>query len=204
MIIDHDTMTQMGPTDETMPLRVIEPVVPLVPDTEANSGGNGGDYKPWPMPDEDDEVVPVVDYPELEKVATIGDFTAKGAPTLAEWAERKYSERWMQMRRGFHYRYRPSVTGRLSTEHPVGVEQSGDDTGTFALPAVWKMTGKPSANALAHRTAASVQRVFNEAGWPIAVWYGEYTKTYWVMDSEGLHEFETVTSMYQGMGWEAL
>lgn len=91
----------------------------------------------------------------------------------------------------------------LSTEE--GVEQeSDDDTSTFALPAVWKMTGKASTNKLAHRSAAHVQRIFNEAGWPIAVWYGEATGEYWVMDESGLHSFETITAMYQGMGWEAL
>ncbi len=79
-----------------------------------------------------------------------------------------------------------------------------EDTGTYALPAVWKMTGKPSTQRLAHRSAAHVQRVFNEAGWPIAVWYGEATKEYWVMDESGLHSFDTITAMYQGMGWEAL
>lgn len=85
-----------------------------------------------------------------------------------------------------------------------GVEEEPAETGTFALPAVWKMTGKSSTNKLAHRSAAHVQRLFNEAGWPIAVWYGEATKSYWVMDENGLHEFETITAMYQGMGWEAL
>lgn len=91
----------------------------------------------------------------------------------------------------------------LSTEE--GVEQeSDDDTSTFALPAVWKMTGKASTNKLAHRSAAHVQQIFNEAGWPIAVWYGEATGEYWVMDEDGLHSFETITAMYQGMGWEAL
>lgn len=84
------------------------------------------------------------------------------------------------------------------------LDEEHENTSTFALPAVWKMTGKPSAHKLAHRSAAHVQRVFNEAGWPIAVWYGEATGTYWVMDEAGLHEFESITAMYQGMGWEAL
>ncbi len=235
MIIDHETMTEMGPTDETVPLRVIEPVRALVP--QSNSGGNGGDYKPWPMPDdgEGEDVVPQVDFPTLEK--KMATATADRKPTLAEWAERKYPERWAEFRRGWSYRYVPSVTGRnvhgdpspllreqferfaktapiedvvlavqeLSTEHPRGVERgSSDDTSTFALPAVWKMTGKPSAHKLAHRAAAHVQQIFNQAGWNIAVWFGEYTKTYWVMDETGLHEFDTVTAMYQGMGWEEL
>lgn len=89
-------------------------------------------------------------------------------------------------------------------EEGVEEESSDDTTSTFALPAVWKLTGKQSGNKLAHRTAAHVQKIFNEAGWPIAVWYGEATCEYWVMDESGLHSFETVTAMYQGMGWEAL
>lgn len=83
-------------------------------------------------------------------------------------------------------------------------EDDYENTGTYALPAVWKLTGKKSGKAIAHRSAAHVQKIFNEAGWPIAVWYGEHTGTYWVMDESGLHEFDTITAMYQGMGWEAL
>jgi hypothetical protein len=91
----------------------------------------------------------------------------------------------------------------LDEDEPDG-EDDHENTGTFALPAVWKLTGKKSGKAIAHRSAAHVQKIFNEAGWPIAVWFGEATGTYWVMDDAGLHEFETITLMYQGMGWDAL
>lgn len=82
---------------------------------------------------------------------------------------------------------------------PVGVEQ---ETSTHALPAVEKMTGKPSGAVDLHRSAARVQRAMNHLG--VAVWYGEYTKEFWVMDHTGLHSFADVTSMYQGMGWQDL
>lgn len=91
-----------------------------------------------------------------------------------------------------------------STSAFLSDEDDHENTGTFALPAVWKLTGQKSGKAIAHRSAAHVQKIFNEAGWPIAVWYGEATGTYWVMDERGLHEFDTITTMYQGMGWEAL
>lgn len=158
-IIDHETMMEMGPTDETMPLRVVTPVDPRV------------------------------DYPALERrMRWAGPFPVRRVETLGG----RLSIR------------NPRMQDVPRDESPEGVEQSGDDTATFALPAVWKVTGKPSTNKLAHRSAASVQRVFNEAGWPIAVWYGETTERFWVMDENGLHEFETVTAMYRGMGWEAL
>ncbi|QEQ93612.1 hypothetical protein SEA_ZUKO_34 [Streptomyces phage Zuko] len=232
MIIDHEKSAAAGApvpldgtsaNDETMALRVVTA-------EEAASAGP----------------VPQVNYPELEeKVLSASRVEPKG-------------QAWKTMRKAFHLRSVPGVTGRiprapfagwsgpfpvrradnmhgdpapldmetfartapiedvveavkaLSTE-PEGVERTAvlddddhENTGTFALPAVWKLTGKKSGKAIAHRSAAHVQKIFNEAGWPIAVWYGEHTGTYWVMDDSGLHEFETVTDMYQGMGWEAL
>lgn len=123
--------------------------------------------------------------------------------TLAEWGEEKRRRAVEQFAQEAPIEDVVEAVVALSTEE--GVEQeSDDDTSTFALPAVWKMTGKASTNKLAHRSAAHVQRVFNEAGWPIAVWYGEATGEYWVMDESGLHSFESITAMYQGMGWEAL
>lgn len=94
------------------------------------------------------------------------------------------------------------VTG-LSVRKPEGVERSGDDTATHALPAVEKMTGKPSERPMLHRTARRIQEAFNAGGWNIAVWYGEHTEEFWVMDETGLHGgFKDVTSLYQGMGWQ--
>lgn len=84
-----------------------------------------------------------------------------------------------------------------------GVEQEkvpSADTGTHALPAVEKMTGKPSEFATNHRIAARVQSL--HPGY--AVWFGEHTKEFWVMDATGLHSFADVTAMYQGMGWQNL
>lgn len=84
---------------------------------------------------------------------------------------------------------------------PKGVEQ---DTATFALPAVEKLTGNPSVAPAAHRTAARVQDTFRNAGWNVLVWYGEHTEEFWVMDERGLHSFPDVTAMYRGMGWQNL
>jgi hypothetical protein len=89
--------------------------------------------------------------------------------------------------------------GAEVAENPVGVEQP---TGTHALPAVEKMTGKPSRAVDLHRSAARVQRAMDHLG--VAVWFGEYTREFWVMDSRGLHSFPSVTTMYQGMGWQNL
>lgn len=95
------------------------------------------------------------------------------------------------------------VVKALSDSEPTlgGVERGGDDTATHALPAVEKLTGKPSSVPIAHRTARRVQKAFTDAGWNVAVWYGEYTSAFWVMDENGLHEFADITAMYQGMGW---
>jgi hypothetical protein len=170
VIIDHDTMTQMGPTDETMPLRVIQ------------------------------QAEPAVDYPVMEKrMQWAGPFPVRPVRSMTGRLSLRKSA--------------PADVPDLETfarEAPIEdvVEAvkilSSEDTATHALPAVEKLTGAPSTQKLAHRSAAHVQRVFNEAGWPIAVWYGEATKEYWVMDESGLHSFESVTAMYQGMGWEAL
>lgn len=92
----------------------------------------------------------------------------------------------------------------LSVRKPEGVEQrSSEETLTHALPAVEKMTGKPSERPILHRTARRIQEAFNAGGWNIAVWYGEHTGEFWVMDENGLHGgFKDVTSLYQGMGWQ--
>lgn len=84
---------------------------------------------------------------------------------------------------------------------PEGVVQvkTSADTGTHALPAVEKITGKPSTAAELHRLARQVQNSKRHLG--VSVWYGEYTKEFWVMNEWGLHPFESVTAMNQGMGW---
>jgi len=87
----------------------------------------------------------------------------------------------------------------------VSFEASGHETGTYALAAIKRQTGKPSKNEMAHRTAQRIQNGFNAANWNVAIWYGEYTEEFWVMDEAGLHGgFKTVTELYQGMGWQSL
>lgn len=160
MIIDHDTMTQMGPTDETMPLRVIQ------------------------------QAEPAVDYPVMEK--------------RMQWAG------------PFPVRPVRSMTGRLSIRKPelADVKPAGVVLEKFSREApiedvveAVKVLSTPApltGEEIAQRSAAHVQRLFTEAGWNIAVWYGEHTKEFWVWDEKGLHSFSDLTSMYQGMGWEAL
>lgn len=215
MIIDHETMTEMGPTDETLELRVVTPVAPA-PEVQ-------------------------VDYPAMEeKVLSVSEW---GARKQERWLEqhRSWSSRWAGP---FPVRPVQSMTGRLSIKKPdlvdvprdaegrtrmtleklareasvseiveavallddaEGVEQeSSDDTSTFALPAVWKLTGRVSDKPAGHRTAHRIQQTFRAAGWDISVWYGEHTHKFWVMDEIGIHEFETITAMYRGMGWEVL
>lgn len=93
------------------------------------------------------------------------------------------------------------VAAVVAPSQPEGVErESSEDTLTHALPAVEKMTGKPSESMGSHRIAARVQSL--HPGY--AVWYGEHTKEFWVMDAAGLHSFADVTAMYQGMGWQKL
>jgi len=186
-----------GKSDETMPLRVVVPIQPT-----GNSGGNGGEYKPWPIPDDDPDGTspkpagesrpePVVRWTGPFPVRRVGEMNDHGNPppitTSFVHADRPL----------FIREQKPEP----NDEKPEGVEH---DTGTFALPAVLKLTGKPSTKKLAHRSAARVQQTFNDAGWNIAVWYGEATSMFWVMDENGLHEFESLTAMYQGMGWQAL
>jgi hypothetical protein len=139
-------------TDETLVLRAIAPV-------EANSGGNGGTYEPWPIPDEDPEAAP--------KVMPLSEALDKPVEGV--------------------------VLGKSSYD---------EDTGTYALPAVKHLTGEPSTSVDLHRTAARVQWAIAPLG--VAVWYGEHTKEFWVMDARGLHSFDSVTAMYLGMGWQAL
>ena len=98
----------------------------------------------------------------------------------------------------------PLDPGPFRGSHSAGVvlEKASADTGTHALPMVEKMTGAPSTGVDMHRSAARVQRAMAHLG--VAVWYGEYTKEFWVMTSAGLFPFESVTTMYQGMGWQSL
>lgn len=86
--------------------------------------------------------------------------------------------------------------------HTSLLDEEDENTETFALPAVWQTTGKKSTTPLAHRSARRVQDTFRAAGWDIFVWYGEYTKEYWVMDHNGLYSFDTLKALYLGMGWE--
>lgn len=201
-IIDHEhLMAQKGATDETMPLRAIKPVADT-PGSVANFGKKTDEERGLNRDRlfrEDIARSEVLEYrPPSERPETVIE------------SHRKF--RWAGP---FPVRPVQTLGGRLSIPNPrmqdiprdpkpEGVEQSGEDTATHALPAVEKLTGKPAVDKLAHRSAAHVQRVFNEASWPIAVWYGEATRRYWVMDETGLHEFESITTMYQGMGWEAL
>ena len=238
-IIDHETMTEMGRPDKTMPLRVVT-------SDEAKAGleilqnGVTGEFTVAVDPGFREDIArsEVLEYrPPRERPESFKQCNKEfrvDYPTL---------ERRMRWAGPFPVRPVQSMTGRLSIQKPdlvdvprdpegrtrqtlekfareasveeiveavallddaEGVEEEPEETSTFALPAVWKMTGKVSTNKLAHRSAAHVQRLFNEAGWPIAVWFGEATRSYWVMDETGLHEFETITAMYQGMGWEAL
>jgi len=193
--------------EETMALRAVVPVVPL---TRMNSGGNGGEYKPWPMPDdgEGDEVVPVPasdttepdpgplpkphpgpnpgPHPIGQSVKNwAGPFPVRRAILAAPLPEEEPAEK---------------VDEESEQYDPEGVGH----TGTFALAAIQRQTGAPSKNKMAHRTAQRIQNTFTAAGWDVAIWYGEYTEEFWVMDHEGLHGFKDVTSMYRGMGWQTL
>lgn len=85
--------------------------------------------------------------------------------------------------------------------HTSLLDEEDENTETFALPAVWRVTGKKSTTPLAHRTARRVQDTFRAAGWNIFVWYGEHTEEYWVMDDNGLYSFDTLKALYLGMGW---
>lgn len=93
------------------------------------------------------------------------------------------------------------VVKALSTEpETAGVEQeSSETTLTHALPAVERMTGKPSEFADQHRMARQVQNLKRHLG--VHVWYGEHTREFWVMDESGLHPFKSLADMNQGMGW---
>lgn len=190
MIIDHDTMTEIGPTDETMPLRVV----------------TQEEVKPLPFSERQEHVERMVKRWEYRHQFA-GPFPVRRVQTLG--GRLSISNPRMQ---DIPRDEKPAGVDleKFAREAPIEdvVEAvkilSSDDTSTHALPAVEKLTGEPAADKLPHRSAAHVQRVFNEAGWPIAVWYGEATKSYWVMDEAGLHEFDSVTRMYQGMGWEAL
>lgn len=134
-------------TEETMALRVITPVEPIAPEPQGNSGGNGGSYEPWPIPEEDPE----------------GD----------EFVPARF---------------------------PVTVSLVHPDRKLFAPAGVVR----PAEESLGHITARRVESTFREAGWNLAVWYGEYTGQFWVWDIEGLHPFDSLTDLYKGMGWTAL
>ncbi len=140
MIIDHETMTEMRPNDETLALRVPRRM-------------DGKFAGPFPV----------------RRVTGL---------SLRRFAETAPIEDVVEV-----------------------VKALSDDTATHALPAVEKLTGEPSSVPIAHRTARRIQETFTAAGWNIAVWYGEHTKEFWVMDENGLRSFADVTSLYQGMGW---
>lgn len=93
----------------------------------------------------------------------------------------------------------PQLT--MGVVHSSLLDEEDESTQTFALPAVWRVTGKKSTTPLAHRTARRVQDTFRAAGWNILVWYGEHTKEFWVMDENGLYSFDTAKALYLGMGW---
>lgn len=164
MIIDHDTMTEIGPTDETMPLRVITPVEPKV------------------------------DYPAAErKMQWAGPFPVRRVESMTG----RLSIR------------KPEFPGSPRVEKPAGVvlEKFAREAPIEDVVEAVKILSEPaplSGEEIAKRSASHVQRLFTEAGWNIAVWYGEHTKEFWVWDEKGLHSFSDLTSMYQGMGWEAL
>ena len=175
MIIDHDTMNQPGPTDETMPLRV---VTELVEKGEIHPDSSVTGRIPRRMSGQFAGPFPV------RRVAGL---------SLRRFAAEAPIEDIVE------------AVKVLTDDEPEGVvQESSDDTATHALPAVEKLTGRPSDKPIGHRTAHRIQRTFRAAGWDIAVWYGEHTHNFWVMDETGLHEFESVTAIYQGMGWECL
>lgn len=238
VIIDHE---------KTMALGIITPVHPIMP--QANSGGNGGEYEPWPMPDdgEGDEFnrTPALSgdtYRPADRPTGPGKDKPQppwSAPRPALSSHGERAEKVAEMVKRWEYRFptrrrvpAENMHGNPSPLHlskkaegstPPGPTPPDDkpapkddqkegvvlaangDTGTHALPAVEKLTGKPSATPLAHRTARHVQTVFRDAGWDILVWYGEHTREFWVMDSDGLHGgFKSATDMYQGMGWSEI
>lgn len=172
-------MVTVGPTDETMPLRVVEQAKAqgtVSPDSSVTGRlprkMNGQFAGPFPV----------------HRV---------GGLSLRRFAEEAPIEDVVEVVKAL------SASEVAESNEPEGVEQkSSDDTATHALPAVEKMTGKPSEAIDRHRTAARVQRAMGPYGY--AVWFGEHTRSFWVMDSRGLHEFEDITAMYQGMGWQKL
>lgn len=92
---------------------------------------------------------------------------------------------------------RPITLSLVHPDRPIYTGPPREDTGTHALPAVEKMTGKPSLSAIAHRTARQIQGLYPH----VMIWYGEYTNEFWVMDGTGLRPFKTITQMCQSMGW---
>src|SRR3546814_7732127 len=88
--------------------------------------------------------------------------------------------------------------GGLSVSKPAGVEQTerpSGETGTHALPAVEKMTGKPTEFADLHSMARQVQNYNRHLG--VHVWYGEYPKEFLVMAPNGLNPFTPLAHMKQ-------
>lgn len=120
-----------------------------------------------------------VDYPELErKVLEERPDEPAGQPITTSLVHPD--------RRLFIAKKSDSSEGETATD-AAGVEQPDEDP-----PVVMDL----------HRTAQRVQWAFRQAGWNVAVWYGEHTEEFWVMDETGLHGgFKSVTDMYQGMGW---
>lgn len=172
-------MTTVGPTDATMPLRVV---------SELKASGEI---------DPDSSVTGRL--PRRMNGQFAGPFPVRrvGGLSLRKFAQEAPIEDVVEVVK--------ALSGGEDAENvkPEGVEQSSsEDTLTHALPAVEKVTGKPSKSIDLHRTAARVQRAMGPYGY--AIWFGEHTGSFWVMDSRGLHEFEDITSMYLGMGWQSL
>jgi len=234
MIVDHDKSRKAGrvmtldrhdegDAEQTMAIRAVVPVQPISGDpgepvvnhaalerrrlgAKVNSGGNGGDYKPWPIPEdgEGDEVAaPPIMGNDNEQDESIGG-TSQPDPGRLPRPRGELGESVKNWRGPFPVRRRNLHPGRqpLPDENPKGVEH---ETGTHAIAAITKATGKPPERMDLHRTAQRIQWAFNQAGWSVAVWYGEHTKEFWVMDESGLHGgFKDVTALYSGMGWQAL
>lgn len=198
-IIDHDEMMAERAAEKTMALRVTPEGEYRAPSQRPETFHQSRRRFQWAGP-----------FPVRRAESMTGRLSISKPPladvpskTLVEWGEEKRRRAVEQFAK--EASIEDVVEAVALLDDAEGVEEESDDsTSTFALPAVWKMTGKPSTNKLAHRSAAHVQRIFNEAGWPITVWFGETTREYWVMDEYGIHSFESITAMYQGMGWESL
>jgi hypothetical protein len=157
------------------------------------------------MPDVLDETVPIRTV-TVEEVRAASSGRAVGEKSTVTGRPREENGRFMPASSGAGMVLYDKCGNTERNEHEsagVVLTKTPEDTGTHALPAVERMTGKPSTAIDLHRTARRIQDAFRFLG--VAVWYGEYTKEFWVMNQwDGLQSFRSVTDLYQGMGWQAL